>query len=157
MHDPVRLDRAQYLEFAAEGGFLARGTGRLAVAQFMVGQNYLGFGASGAPVGDPAFGLGVSVEQLRQSYDFLTPATYTRSYVNVVAPLGTSVILDGKPLSGELSAIGGSGYGVRREQVEPGAHHITGDRAFGITVSGVALYTSYLYPGGQDFKDIAIQ
>lgn len=158
VHAPVTLGKGQYLELVAQGAFQASGSGRVAVAQYMVGQNYLGAGnAMTATVGDPAFGLGVNVEQMRNSYDFLTPDTYTRSYVNLVAPAGTTARLDGATAAGAWSAIGGTGYAFLRVPLSAGAHHATSDSRFAITVNGVAPYTAYLYVGGQDFNDIQLQ
>src|SRR5579883_999124 len=49
VHAPVMLNTGQYVEFVAQGGFLATGTGRTAVGQYMVGENY--FGSTSAGVG----------------------------------------------------------------------------------------------------------
>ena len=53
----------------------------------MVGAN---FTDSPADVGDPSLGLGIPFEQYRSSYDFLTPESYTKSYVNIFAPAGAT-------------------------------------------------------------------
>jgi hypothetical protein len=153
-HAPVTLNSNQYVEFIATGGFYAAGTGRIAIAQYMVGENAIDMNTT---VGDPAMGLGVPVEQYRDSYDFLTPDTYTHSYVSVIAPSGTNIMLDGAPLGGTWSALGGSGFSYLRDEVMPGAHHMTGDAKFGITVSGIANFTSYLYVGGLNLNDIVLQ
>jgi hypothetical protein len=155
VHAPVMLNTGEYIEFIAEGGFLAKGSGRVGVGQYMVGENY--FPMTSVTVGDPSLGQGVSVEQFRNNYDFLTPSTYTKSYVNVVAPMAATVTLDAMTNLTNWTAIGGSGFGYKRVQIQPGAHHITSDQKFGITVSGIASYTSYLYVGGQDVNDIPVQ
>jgi hypothetical protein len=162
VHPPVMLNSGAYIEFTAQGGFLATGTGRTAIGQYMVGENYFG-NTTPAPVGDPSQGMGMNVDQFRTSYDFLTPATYTKSYVSMIAPMNATLMLDGTAVTG-FTAIGGSGYGYKRillpapaAGTSGSAHHVTGDQKFGISVSGVASYTSYLYVGGQDFNDIPVQ
>ncbi|HUJ57031.1 MAG TPA: IgGFc-binding protein [Kofleriaceae bacterium] len=126
---------------------------KVLVAQYMEGQD------AGGGTGDPAMALAVPFEQFRTSYTFQAPTSYDSNYVDVTAPMGASVMLDGAaPLP--LTAIGSTGYGLSR--VEPlgngpagdGNHTITGDMPFGITVYGYGQYTSYWYPGGLDLKDI---
>ena len=97
-------------------------------------------------------GSGIPWNQVRNSYDFLTPPTYTQNYVNVVAPLGQNIELDGSPVTGFVP-IAGTGYEVARVSVDPGGHHIESlsGQGFGITTYGYANYTSYLYPGGMNF------
>lgn len=150
------LNAGQYVEFVATGAFQVTSSGRVAVAQYMVGENYFGQ-TGGTNVGDPALGLGVPVEQYRNSYDFLTPTTYLKSYITVIAPPQINLQMDMKPLAMKFTAIGTTGYSYARMQVQPGAHHITGDAKFGITVSGIGDYTSYLYVGGQNLNDVPIQ
>ena len=96
-------------------------------------------------------GSGIPWLQVRSEYDFLTPSTFTENWVNVVAPSGGQVLLDGSPISG-FQAIGSTGYDVARVALSPGAHHIaSAGTGFGITAYGYASYTSYLYPGGLNF------
>ena len=151
-HGPVKLNAGQYLEFAFQGAFQAQGTGRVAVGQYMVGQVF-----TGAKVGDPSMGLGVPVEQYRSSYDFLSPATYTKNDLTVIAPLPAKLTLDGQAVPSSPFPIGDTGLGYRYIALLPGAHHITGSAPFGITVSGIAAYTSYLFVGGQALNKIAVQ
>ena len=154
----VTLGEGAYIEFQAQGAFRMTGTGRVALAQFMVGEDFNGKFTEPA-VGDPAMGLGVPYEQFRTSYDFLTPATYTKSYVNVIAKLGALPTLDDAVVP-ELTAIADTGFGYVRIEIAPGAHHIESTidpDGFGITVSGIASYTSYLYPGGLDLESLPIE
>jgi len=125
---------------------------KVLVAQYMEGQD------AGGGTGDPALALAVPVEQFRTDYLFHAPTNYESNYVDVTAPMGTQVMLDGAPLS--FSPIGTTGYGIAR--VYPltsgpgndGNHQITGTQGFGITVYGYGQYTSYWYPGGLDLKEI---
>ncbi len=141
------LGAGDFVEFTTDQDFVVDGTGPIYVTQFMQGQDALG-----ASIGDPAMGSGIPWVQVRADYDFLTPDTYTENYVNVVAPTGTDIALDGAPVSG-FQAIGTTGFSVARVPVYPGGHHIAsvGAARFGITTYGYAPYTSYLYPGGLNF------
>ena len=155
VHAPITLATGAYVEFAAQGGFMVTGSGRIAVGQYMVGESYLD--QTSVTVGDPSLGLGVPVEQYRSNYDFISPATYTENDLTLIAPMGDSIVLDGQPVTGRWTAIGASGYGYQYVSLKPGAHHVSGASPFGITVSGVANYTSYLYVGGQNLNEIPIQ
>jgi hypothetical protein len=154
-HPPVVLSRGEFVEFEARESFRVSGTNAFSVAQFLVGQNYAGVEATGTDVGDPSLSLGIPTEQFRTDYAFLAPTTYTRSYVNVTAPMGASVMLDGTPVGGFVP-VGSTGYGVARVMIPGGAHHITGSAEFGIVVYGFGEYTSYMYPGGLDLEAIDV-
>jgi hypothetical protein len=154
-HAPVTLNRTQFIEFEASTSFRVTGTDSFSVAQLLVGQNYAGVEATGTDVGDPSLSLGIPTEQFRTSYSFLAPSTYTRSYVNVTAPMDASVMLDGTPVTG-FSAVGSTGYGVARVMISGGAHEMTGSAEFGIVVYGFGAFTSYMYPGGLDLEAIDV-
>ena len=125
---------------------------KIMVVQYMEGQS------AGGNTGDPAMTLAVPVEQFRTQYLFHAPTNYESNYVDVTAPVGATVMLDGAPLA--LSPIGTTGYALAR--VAPlsagpnndGNHSIQGDMAFGITVYGYGQYTSYWYPGGLDLNTL---
>lgn len=126
---------------------------KVLVAQYMEGQD------AGGNTGDPAMTLAVPVEQFRGSYLFHAPTSYDSNYVDVTAPMGANISLDGgAPLT--LTAIGGSGFGLARVQslstgpAMDGNHSIQGDMPFGITVYGYGQYTSYWYPGGLNLDTI---
>jgi hypothetical protein len=122
------------------------------VAQYMEGEQM------GGGQGDPAMALAVPVEQFRSSYLFHAPINYQSTFVDVTAPLGATVMLDGTQLS--FAPIGTTGYAVARaEDIDTGPNHdgnhtITGNMKFGITVYGYGQYTSYWYPGGLDLMTI---
>ena len=132
--------------------FMITADQKVLVAQYMEGQD------AGGGTGDPAMTLAVPVEQFRDSYLFHAPTNYESNYVDVTAPMGASVMLDGMPLT--FTAVGASGFGLSR--VYPltagpgsdGSHNITGSMPFGITVYGYGQYTSYWYPGGLNLTDI---
>jgi hypothetical protein len=115
-------------------------------------------GSSSVPsvAGDPSMSLAIPTAQFRTHYVFLASSTYDSNFVNVIAPSGTSVTLDGAAVSAsEFIAIGSSGFSVARHEL--GAtdfHEIASSSAFGIVVYGYGKDTSYMYPGGLDLKRI---
>lgn len=126
---------------------------KVLVAQYMEGQD------AGGGTGDPAMTLAVPVEQFRGSYLFHAPVSYESNYVDVTAPMGASISLDGGAAL-TLTPIGTSGFGLARVQAlnlgpnNDGNHNITGNMTFGITVYGYGQYTSYWYPGGLNLETI---
>ena len=84
-----------------------------------LGQNFEGVEATGTDVGDPSLSLGIPTEQFRTSYSFLAPSTYTRSYVNVTAPMDASIMLDGAAVTG-FTPVGSTGFGVARVMIAGG-------------------------------------
>jgi hypothetical protein len=149
VHGPVKLDAGKWVELASLEDFEIVGTGRLAVAQFMVGQNYSDVAE---PVGDPSMALAVPAEQYRKSYRFLAPKTFEQSYVNVIAPKQASVTLDGKPVAESEYKPVGNEHKVAKLKIAGGAHLAESSMPFGIAVYGVGRYTSYMFPGGLDLK-----
>ena len=116
------------------------------VVQYMTGQD------AGGNSGDPAMALAVATSQFRKSYLFHAPTNYETSYVNIIAPTGIPVNLDGAVVAG-FTPIGGTGYSVARKSLSnAGTGNHTADSAdgFGISVYGYGQYTSYWYPGGSD-------
>jgi hypothetical protein len=144
-----------FVEIASSAAsFLITADQKVLVAQYMSGQD------AGGGAGDPDMALAVPVEQFRTSYLFHAPTNYDSNYVDITAPMGTNIMLDGAPIGPITTAIGTSGFGLKR--VFPlttgpgndGSHTITGDQKFGITVYGYGQYTSYWYAGGLDLTDI---
>jgi hypothetical protein len=132
--------------------FLIEADQKILVAQYMEGQD------AGGGVGDPAMALAVPVEQFRSEYLFHAPTNYDSNYVDVTAPMGTTVMLDGAPLA--FTPIGNTGFGFSRVYpLNPGPgidgnHSIFGTQGFGITVYGYGQFTSYWYPGGLNLTSI---
>jgi hypothetical protein len=122
---------------------------RILVAEYLRGRM-----ATASTVGDPSMAVAVGVDQFRPSYLFYAHNGYLNNYVNVVAPNGTTVTLDGVGLAGFIG-IGATGFSVLRVELGPGAggvHEITGTQPFGISVYGYGIDTSYWYPGGQNLE-----
>jgi hypothetical protein len=80
-------------------------------ARFGVTQYMHGFGNPASPTaldakaGDPSQAFVVPSEQFRSSYVFLAPNDYTSSYVNVIAPAGASIAIDGARCAGQLGPV----------------------------------------------------
>ena len=135
--------------------FMITASHKVLVAQYMEGSTVAG------NTGDPSMSLAVPVDQYRSSYLFHAPTNYTTNYVDVIALMGSIVMLDGEPIT-SFTPIGTSGYGVAR--VTPlgngplgdGNHAIDGSSPFGISVYGYGMDTSYWYPGGLDLEVVPI-
>jgi hypothetical protein len=137
-----------------QGDYVISANHKILVAQYMTGQN------AGGNTGDPAMTLAVATDQYRDTYLFHAPTNYEVNYVNVTAPDGAVVMLDGVQVTG-FSPIGTSGYGVARVQLTDGPasdgnHLATGDQPFGVSVYGYGQYTSFWYPGGLDLDTIIV-
>jgi IgGFc binding protein len=137
--------------------FEAKADQKILIAQYSVSQDVPGGNGSG----DPDMALAVPVAQYRTSYQFHAPTNYTTNYVNITAPTGAEVMLDGTlvPLA-SYTAIGGSGHGVARVALSnagTGTHTATSSMGFGISVYGYGSYTSYWYPGGLDLESIVLE
>ena len=105
--------------------------------------------------GDPSQSFVVAVEQFRDTYMFFTPADYDASFADVVAPEGTSLVLDGAPVSGVPTPIGTTGVVVYRLALTSGAHRLTSSHPVGVQVMGYSNATAYQYPAGSNYARIA--
>jgi hypothetical protein len=157
VHAPVTLNKGEWLEFVTADDFEVTGSEALMVAGFMVGQNYSNANPGQGAPGDPSMTLGVPTEQYRSEYVFLAPETYTQNYVNIVAKTGASVLLDGNQIT-SWTPVGSGEWSVAKQSIQGGTHTIqtSGADGFGIQVYGVGSYTSYMYPGGLDVKQINV-
>jgi hypothetical protein len=154
VYGTVTLNKGEYIEFESLADFEITGSGRILLAQFMVGQNYTSDTA--APEnGDPAMALAVPVEQYRTEYTFLAPTTYVHNYLTVIHPTGNYPSVDGTPVAGETVEIAG-GYSRTNVEISGGIHQITAGEPFAIMVYGVGSYTSYIYAGGLDLKKVDV-
>src|SRR5690606_33513177 len=80
---------------------------KILVAQSMVGQN-AGYGTS-----NPAMVQAVPAKQFRNNYLFFAATSWLANYVDIIAPTGTSVTLDGINVGG-WTQIGNTGFSVAR-------------------------------------------
>ncbi len=145
---PTTLSAGQYMEFTTDQDFIVNASSRVYVWQGIHGSE-----ANGSQTdGDPAMGSGIPQIQWRERYDFLVPDSYEGNFVNVVAPTGTGVELDGSPVSGWYPIGSSADFSVARVALAPGSHQIESPSGvgFSITAYGYADFTSYLYPGGMN-------
>ncbi len=130
--------------------FVVKADKKILVAEYMVGQDG-GYGTS-----DPAMLLAVPTAQFRKNYLFYAQPAWSANYVDIIAPAGANVTVDGAPV-GNFTPIAASGFSlahVKLSNAGDGSHSVTGDQGVGISVYGVIDYGSYWYPGGLDLDVI---
>ena len=152
VHAQVTLDRGKFLEFETDQHVIVRGQKQLAVAQYLVGQ---GGSADG---GDPSLSLAIPSDQFRESYTFISPETYDSNYVNVIAPAGSDVLLDGQLIDGFEPVGDGTLEAAPVFLDRPGQHELRGadGQSIGLVLYGYGAYTSYMLPGGLDLRIIGV-
>jgi hypothetical protein len=156
---PYILQKGQWVEFYSGASFELVATGPVLLGHYMQGSNYAGFSIHpscglGTGIGDPAFTLGIPIEQYLKEYIVLTPDAYLEDYINIMAKIGTegTITLDGAPVSAPFVPVGASGYSVAQVPVPDGVHTIKGTELFGVTGYGYDCDVSYAYPGGLSLK-----
>jgi len=158
VRESVTLDRGKFVEFETNQDFVASGSGPFLMAQFMVGASYAKPPQGTAVPNDPSMSLAVPVEQFRTDYRFIAPASYDQSYVNIIAPELATVKLDGSTVPGSefklIGTVDPSGWVVAKLKIGGGIHVVESTQPAGISVYGVGAYTSYMYPGGLDLKEL---
>lgn len=138
--------------------FEVTGDKPFAVGSFMLARSVVDPEKGVDAAGDPSQSQMVAVEQYRSTYSFLAPLDYDDNYADVVAPIGTDITLDDRPITTAFRPIGQGGFGVARLKLgagNAGAHVIGGSQPFGLQVMGYGIATSYQYPGGLDLRGIA--
>jgi hypothetical protein len=157
------LHAGQWRQFESTQAFRLGASAPVMMAQYMVGANWLGIerrcdGGGGTPVGigDPAMAVAVPIEQFRTDYFVLAPRDYQFDFINVVAPAGHTIRLDGEPISADLfSAVGTQpGWVTATVPVADGFHRLEADVPFGIVSYGYDCRVSYAYPGGLNLEEI---
>ncbi|MBN2803998.1 MAG: IgGFc-binding protein [Deltaproteobacteria bacterium] len=108
---------------------------------------------------EPGVTMEVTPQQFRDSYTFLAPVSYETNYCDILIPDGATVTLDGAPVGGSNTAIGG-GWSIQRVQLTggpggDGKHKLTADQPVGLQVMGYGWATSYYYPGGLNLEIIS--
>jgi hypothetical protein len=137
-----------------DSDFEVTGSHEFAVGSFMLGGSLID---PAGGLGDPSESLMVSVEQYRTKYVFLAPDDYVMGFADIVAPIGTDLVLDGTTIATSPHEMIADGYIVERIQLykEAGAHVLTSSAPVGLQVLGYGSYTSYQYPGGLNLKQIS--
>ncbi len=148
---PVRLRAGEVAETTLDLGAHISANRPILLAQFMLGQ---GASQSSMYGGDPAMVYEVPTQQYRDRYDVLVPATYERNFVSLVVPHGAQMLLDGAPIMSTIERVGT--WDVHSAVVAPGRHQLRTREGvpFGVKIYGVARYTSYMYPGGLDLRQL---
>lgn len=156
---PWTLNAGQWMEATITGSVEITATNAVLVGQFIRSSN----GGECMDEGDPAFMLQVPVAQYRTDYVFLTPTTYDTDYVDIMAPAGAFVSLDGAPLTLDATPIGATGYTLTSVVVQDGPHVVEANMPVGVMVYGYGgpsppndstQNVSYGYPGGLDLAPI---
>jgi hypothetical protein len=135
--------------------FEVTGSHEFAVASFMLGGSLVD---PSSGLGDPSQTVFAAVEQYRVKYVFLAPDDYTISLIDVVAPTGTELVLDGSKVTSGLMSPIADGYETWRialSATNGGAHTLLSSKPVGIQVIGYGQYTSYQYPAGLNLLEIA--
>jgi hypothetical protein len=139
--------------------FRVQGNHAFAVASFTLGSSMVDVDTAEADrKGDPSQSVAIAVQQYRSSYVFLAPDDYDMSFVDVIAPTGAEIKLDGVLTSASRAPVGASGFEILRLPLDAGksgTHQLTATGPVGIQVMGYGSQTSYQYPGGSDFAAIA--
>jgi hypothetical protein len=115
---------------------------------------YAGTANDSQCIGDANMTLAVPTAQYLSEYTFYTPTSYAYNYVDVLAPMGSAITLDGAAISPALVAIGGGTYGLSQIQIQPGVHSMSGNKPFGITLYGYDYAISYTCVGGLNLQQI---
>jgi hypothetical protein len=142
--------KGAYVELDSAEAFRITTDKKVLVVQYMKGQS------AGGNSGDPAMALAVTTQQFRKDYLFHAPTNYEVSYVNIIAPTGATVTVDGAA-AGAFTPIGTTGFGIARVTLSKtgnGTHSLVSSEKAGITVYGYGQYTSYWYPGGLNLSDL---
>lgn len=157
----IDLNDGDYIDILTTESFNIEASSPILTAQFMTGQNdpldpeTMTQTPDWAGIGDPAYLIGVPVEQYRKSYQFLAPDNYKEDYITIVAPVSASVELDGKVVEeSKFSAFGNQKYKLAYIRIEDGAHSIEASEPIGLFSYGVDDYVSYGYPAGLDLKTL---
>jgi hypothetical protein len=165
------LNAGQILELPdVAASFAILANGRIFVAQYMLGE-YDTVPEGGVPnpdLGDPSESAAITLTQYRSTYTFLAPSTYEQNWIDVMAPTGAKITLDGVDLPAfAFTADAGAGAGQVGSQpfsvahqllpsTSTGGHEVTSTTPFGLVVYGYGSRTSYMYPGGLDLRQVSV-
>ncbi|MBK7830641.1 MAG: IgGFc-binding protein [Nannocystis sp.] len=141
---PATLDAGEVVDLGVvPGDFEVKGNQGFLVGTLMLAASMVPTGQ-----GDPSQSFAVAVERFRETHVFLSPADWEASFVDVVAPEGALLELDGSPVSDTPTPIGATGVVVYRLPLTGDAHRLTSTDPVGIQVMGYGNASGYQYPGG---------
>jgi len=152
------LNKGEWFEFESDEHFEIIAKKPILVGQYLAAEDAPepGSGPFDADIGDPAFMLGVPVEQYRENYVVLAPEGYEYDYINITAPSDADVMLDGVQLAAEDFEPVSPGFKVARMLIPDGKHSVVSEKKIGVIVYGFDKYVSYGYPGGLDLNDLGL-
>ena len=153
---PATLQAGDVVQFEVKTDFRVTGSAEFAASTIMLGGERLDPSGGSTQKGDPSMSFATAIEQYRRRYIFLAPDDYDTSYVDIIYPEGTTLLLDGLPPPAGKPIAGG--FSIARAKLgagKAGAHELTASKPVGVQVMGYGSYTSYQYPGGLDLKSIA--
>ena len=78
-------------------------------------------------IGDANMTLAIPTAQYLSAYTFYTPSSYAYDYVDVIAPIGAAVVLDGAAIP-TLTPMGAGTYGLAQIPVVAGIHTMSGSQ-----------------------------
>ena len=135
---PTEMDAGQSIEATMSGDARISADKRIFVAQYAAGP--LCCSAEGDPLA-----LGVQpFSEATKVHRFVTPSGYATDLVNVVAPNGTEVKLDGTVIEG-FDSLPGDTHKWATVAVEPGQHLIRADAKVIVYAYGMRLAAAYGY------------
>jgi hypothetical protein len=177
--DGQMLARGEFIEFSHTGDFVVTATAPISVGQYMVGSSYPGIengcdrnfhfngdtsqcaippdqqcSGGGTAIGDPAFLLNVPSSQFRPDYLVLTPNNYREDFLTFIAPIGTTITLDGTQITDTPTPIAGTSWEVIRRSVSDGTHTVLATAPSGLYAYGYDCDVSYAYPGGLNLETL---
>lgn len=151
--DSFTLNPGEVRETFTDRDFVADASEPIAVAQILVSQQY-----TEDVLGDPSLTIFPAIDQFREDYLFLVPGSWTKNYVAIAMPEGTTVTIDGAPPAGctqaTAGALEGKTYVALRCPLTEGAHKLKGDKPYGIVAYGYGRAGSYAFVGGANVKKI---
>lgn len=156
--EPRTLELGEWFEFTiTDEDVRIDGSGPILVTQFFVGQEFppsVSDEEDANILGDPAMGMVTPQEQYRANQVFLTPASYSESWVSVLAPSETEVSIDGVAVT-EWRETPSIGLRTARVSMAPGVHQLEATQPVGIVLYGFGDATSYLLMGGGNLSRIS--
>jgi len=107
-------------------------------------------------ISDPAMILVPPIEQFRTDYVFLTPLDYQIDFVNLIAPAGAEVNLNGRLVTEweRVAEIERRTWQVATVELGDGRHKVQSDQPVGVLVYGYDRDVSYGYPAGLNLEVI---
>ncbi len=151
--DQFTLNPGEVRETYTDRDFVAEASEPIAIGQILVSQEY-----TENVIGDPSLTIFPAIDQFRQDYLFLVPASWDKNYVAISMPEGTKLTIDGKDPAGCVTAplgpLDGKTWTAMRCPLAEGAHKMAADKEFGIVAYGYGRAGSYAFVGGANVKKI---